>query len=299
VIQSIHIENYRGIRTGQLSDLPRIAVLTGPNGCGKSSILEAIELGSGMDGHPSQIVTRWEFIATPTRWLMSRGADGAFKIGITWKDGASFRCRFDVRASQLSANHYEDPHGVTNTRQALFIEHRPGRLRPPLHQLFTNARIRGGAAEAITVLNEVDPSIRGLEILTEGEIPILHIAHDDRVVPAALAGDGMGSLVRLALELTQRRAGTFLIEEPEAHQHSAAILRTAQVIVAAARLDTQIFLSTHSLELIDDLMSVLKDEEVDWLAVYRLRLRQGELKVHRVAGADVNAARTAIGDDLR
>jgi hypothetical protein len=298
VIQSIRIDNYRGIRSGLLQDLPRIAVLTGPNGCGKSSVLEAVEIGSTSPTSPLVVVPRWDYQSTPFRWLVGRGVDGAASILVTWRDRLWIQSGFEVRAETVTTA-CEDPAGLATTRAAVFIEQRPGRPRPALHSLFTNCRIRGGAEAAVAILRDVDPTIRGLEILTQGESPVLHIVYQDRTVPAGLAGDGMGALVRLALELTQQERRTCLLEEPEAHQHSAAILRSAQAIAAAARLESQVILATHSLEFIDDLLSALKDDELDYLAVYRLRLAQGVLKVQRVPGAEVNAARTAIGDDLR
>ena len=53
------------------------------------------------------------------------------------------------------------------------------------------------------------------------------------------------------------------------------------------------------MELLDDMLASLKDPELDMLAVYRLRLIGGELKVLRMPGKEVNAARTEIEDDLR
>jgi predicted ATPase len=145
----------------------------------------------------------------------------------------------------------------------------------------------------------MDPEIRGLEILTEGDAPMLHLAYEGRTVPAGLAGDGVESLVRLALELSMRDRGTVLIEEPEAHQHSRAIAQSAKVLVAAARTGCQVILTTHSMELLDDLLAELTDDEHSWLAVYRTRLDQGQLRVMRVKGEDVSAVRAGIGDDLR
>jgi hypothetical protein len=299
VIQSIQIENYRGIRKGELQDLPRIAVLTGPNGCGKSSVLEAMQIGSSAEGRVHRVLGRWGGLVSPHRWLLHRGELGQAKVTVRWDDNSWIRKLVTTGVGGAGDSMDRAEGTITESKAALFIEHRPGRPSPALHQLFTDTRRRGGVEAALKLLAEVDPSIRGLEILTEGDQPILHIAYDDRVVPAALAGDGMSSLVRLALELSQRKDGTFLIEEPEAHQHSAAILRSARIVVAAARLGSQVLLSTHSMELLDDLLAALRDDELDLLAVYRLRLVQGELKVLRMPGKEVHAARTEIEDDLR
>ena len=44
-IESIEIKNYRLFRHAKLSTIPRLCVLVGANGTGKSTLLEALELG--------------------------------------------------------------------------------------------------------------------------------------------------------------------------------------------------------------------------------------------------------------
>ena len=46
VIQSVEIKNLRGIREGKLDGLTALTILVGPNGCGKSTILDALFLVS-------------------------------------------------------------------------------------------------------------------------------------------------------------------------------------------------------------------------------------------------------------
>lgn len=46
MIQSASLENFRGIQHGRLDDLRALTILVGPNGCGKSSILEALAIGA-------------------------------------------------------------------------------------------------------------------------------------------------------------------------------------------------------------------------------------------------------------
>jgi predicted ATPase len=127
----------------------------------------------------------------------------------------------------------------------------------------------------------------------------LHVVYDNRSVPAVLAGDGVQSLLRLTLELAVGAGGTVLLEEPEVHQHPAAIQQSARVILEATRSEIQVILSTHSLELIDALVSEASDEDLERLSLYRTNLDDGVLKSRRLPGKDVAFSRGEIQDDLR
>ena len=49
MIESIEIENLRGIAHGKLEGLTRLTILVGPNGSGKSTILDALLLAASSD----------------------------------------------------------------------------------------------------------------------------------------------------------------------------------------------------------------------------------------------------------
>src|SRR5207249_855515 len=141
------------------------------------------------------------------------------------------------------------------------------------------------------ILSGVMPSIRNVEILTENGKPIVYLVFDKYSVPATLCGDGIQSLLRLTLQISSA-AGVMLLEEPEVHQHPGAMYRTARVIVAAVRRNIQVFLTTHSLELIDALVSESSEEDFAKFSLYRIVLEDGALKSSRLAGPDVAFART-------
>jgi predicted ATPase len=46
MITSLEIERLRGIRLGKLDNLTPVVVLVGPNGCGKSTVLDAFLIGA-------------------------------------------------------------------------------------------------------------------------------------------------------------------------------------------------------------------------------------------------------------
>jgi energy-coupling factor transporter ATP-binding protein EcfA2 len=49
MIKSIEIENFRGIQHGKLDGLTPLTILVGPNGCGKSTVLDALHLVAHRD----------------------------------------------------------------------------------------------------------------------------------------------------------------------------------------------------------------------------------------------------------
>ena len=168
-----------------------------------------------------------------------------------------------------------------------------------MHQLFTDAVRQGRREEAKGIAQNLVPHSTNIEILTEGDKPIIHLVFEDHSVPAAFAGDGICSLIRLGLELVSRPSGVVLVEEPEVHQHPAAIRQSVQAILAAVRRGIQIILTTHSIELIDALLAQSSPEDIEKLSVYRLNLDQGTLTSSRIPGAEAAFLRTEIESDLR
>jgi energy-coupling factor transporter ATP-binding protein EcfA2 len=335
VISSVDITGLRGIRQGKLADLTPLAVLVGPNGAGKSTILEALLIGaSPVPGDAvGRSVRRHPGIDNGARWLIGRFAEaGAATIAVTTDGGSTRRCELTLEptpprdtvavrytvvngAKKLSVvtrfpirkgNAYDHDrlyHPLADVGEVRLVEpHAATHLQPPLYQLYTSTVEQGRRRQAKEIIADVVPHLTDVEILTEDDVPIVHLVFEDFSVPAALAGDGIQSLVRLSLELASRRGGVVLVEEPEVHQHPRSLRQSAKAILAAVRRGVQVVLTTHSLELIDALLSAATGEglsDLDKFSVYGLALRDGQLISTRYSGTEVEAARGQIQDDLR
>lgn len=299
MITSVEIEGLRGIKEGKLEGLTPLVVLVGPNGSGKSTILEAIYIGVSFDFYASVafIANRRTGINQGKDWLLwhsDKNAEAEIKVGAdnnVLHDRMVKISDYDKTGETLS---YLDAIEVklVDTSKQFF--------QTPLHTLYSEMVKQGKRVEASNILRTMIPNIDHLEILTEGSNPILHIVYSDHSVPVALAGDGIQALLRLSLELAVRPGGTVLLEEPEVHQHPAAIRQSARAIQAAVRRGVQVILTTHSLELIDALLAEAEtDADIEKMSVYRLRLDNGLLKSSCVGGEDIAFSRVEIGDDLR
>jgi predicted ATPase len=333
VIRSIEISRLRGIREGKLADLTPLVVLVGPNGSGKSTILDALLIAANPQSGEGMVraVSRREDLPYGGRWLFWKGAKeasatialNAGEIGArtcelvlrsAGPDHATIECLVkdedankQVRQTGASAHFqkgsqagaggsFAPMHDVPELR---FLDSQVGVPRTPLHQLFSRVVEQGLRNKIFAVLKDLIPDIEDIEILAEWDTPVVYLTFRDRAVPVALAGDGMRLLLRLSFELVTHPGGLVLMEEPEAHMHPGAIRQCARAIVAAVRRGVQVVLSTHSLELIDALLSESTDADLEQVSVYRVKLEDGVLKSFRSQGEQIAFARTTIQEDLR
>jgi predicted ATPase len=331
VIESIAISRFRGIREGGLSGLTPLVVLVGPNGSGKSTIIEAALIGaSPLTGKAIvQVIRRHEGGGSGPLWLLWRGGKaGPAEITVTLATKESRLCRinlspgapdnqarfifeviengtsrFQLELQTLDYKYHYHQEGpfipLDRLEEVQLVETYPTPFETPLDVLYTQAVQRGRRAEVKEFVRKVFPSLTNIEILTQGRTPILHIVLDDSSVPASLAGDGILSLLRLSLELAASGPGVAILEEPEVHQHVAALRQSARVILTAVRRGTQVLLTTHSLEFIDGLLAEASDQDLQALSLYRVQLQGGILKSHRLSGPEVAFSRGQIEDDLR
>ncbi|MFO8073378.1 MAG: AAA family ATPase [Polyangia bacterium] len=338
MIHSIKIEKLRGIRKGELSDLSPLVVLLGPNGCGKSTILDALLIGAGNDTENAlgRAIGRKRSAVVGGRWLVWKtGAEGSAGIVVGLSEpggesnaiettikvrratGKAHTLEFEKRVLDSSGAKVEETRNARRygraeeaysgsvleraVRHVRLVETWSGAGQPPLYQVFTEAAEQGRKQQAVGLVQKLMPGLETVEILTDtDDEPYLALTHPQGSIPADLAGDGVHALVRLAFDLATNPGGLALLEEPEVHQHPAAIRLTARTIAAAVQRGVQVVLSTHSLEMLDALRDLAGQEGLlDDLSLYRMRLEDGELSSSRLSGREVAMARDEIEEDLR
>lgn len=316
-ISEVTIRGFRGIRQGTVSGLRPLTVMTGPNGCGKSAVLDALLIAASDDVGAAVVTasTRHPNVRG-TRWLPYRGdaSDGAAKVGAgrvaveLRPEKESLRVTRGERALEI-----RDGAVVSDNRDLLPSRPGSGPTRDavraslidpgvPVPLLDSWSRLAHGGDRAkrrvFTALEAIAAGAVMLElVLDEQGSPALHVSYADRSVPLALAGDGVQAAVQLLLQLAVvPTGGLALIEEPEVFQHPRTLHHTAATITETVRRGVQVVCTTHSLELIDELVAAHGAHE---MAVVHLRLDGGVLTSVVTADDDLQRARDGGFVDLR
>lgn len=339
MISSITLQNLRGITAGTVAPLAPMTILIGPNGCGKSTVLDALLIAAGMDGEAvGQAVARHPMTRNGAHWLVgpaSRtaeilldGADpqrhyrcvierrrpersrGALTEGLPAPPTAAIRCTWvgdstDRRLSFTSftpENHYVNVGSPGRAQGLPFGEVRlvdPG-LPIALNNAYSEAVRQGRKREVMALLQALVSDVDNVEILTEDDgTPTLYIARGASSLPVGLAGDGVQSFLQLALALAAQPDGLALVEDPEVYLQARAVQQTAKALLATMRRNVQVVVTTHSLELVEDVVTQMDESELGRIALFSLRLEGGELASRRYAGPDIAGARAEVERDLR
>ncbi|ACL06559.1 ATP-binding protein [Desulfatibacillum aliphaticivorans] len=157
----------------------------------------------------------------------------------------------------------------------------------------------GKKGMAVELLQYFDDSVTDLDVSVSNGRSSVKVSHKERgIVDLSSFGDGMRRSAALALALTRANEGVLLIDELEAGIHPAIMPSILGWMLNAARTaNVQIIATTHSLEAIDAVISVVKDKTDDAVLFY-LQKNDQEHLIRRYAQDKLIRLRES-GLDLR
>ena len=309
MIRSVAIQNLRGIRDGRLEALGTLVILVGPNGSGKSTVLDAALIGaSARPFEAAARAIRRHGLPPDRRWLLwQRGESGAAQIQVVTSAGETRTCNLRApgekpdRAGEGAGAHREPIFApLSGVPEVRLVEASDRGFETMWTPLWEEAVTNGRAREVAGCMAPVMPDFIGLEVAEEDGTPLLQFVFTNQWLPVVLAGAGQRKLLRIVLELAACRSrGVVLLEEPEVHQHPAALRQSARAIAAAVARGVQVILSTQSLELLDALLAEMPESLLERMTLYKLILETGQLRASGMPGGDVAVLRKAIEEDLR
>ena len=119
--------------------------------------------------------------------------------------------------------------------------------------------------------------VPNIERLTQKGVVYLSAAGEMTMIPYMLHGTGFFTLLKLLDVMRDAAGGVLLVEEPENHLHPGYLsVFVEQLMVLAMKLDVQVFMTTHSYDLIEELASYPETaEERAMIQISRIANRKG------------------------
>lgn len=321
MLNSFEIHGYRGFSSYRLSDLTRVNLVVGKNNCGKTSILEAIELlVSG--GNPSvfnrlgrrrrEVSPSFE-VRRYSKWAMdfSHVFHGhSFDLGSSFVLGSNDGARF-VEVEVIAFDDTDEDFHWQNSDQeednapayAFVLKINSSTLSeliklPVMEGGIVNFNLRpaalrdrfpGSPARFLTVdsfdpatmseswntvladslegeivddMKILVPSLNSIHFLTGSQFGggiLLDLNNGSRRVPISSFGDGLRRLLALRLSFVGAANGFLLADEIDTGLHWTVMEEMWRFVVEVARKNSvQVFATTHSLDCIRGLASLVQ-----------------------------------------
>lgn len=328
-ISKIIIENFRGLKRAVLKDCADLNVLLGPNGCGKSSVLEALYLASAAFG-PSGPIDRLQKRAK-TEVVAERRDERVFDEAwqYRYKSGSRKGPTVEIGLLHPQQNICVRIDMVERQIVGEVVERRP-ELVPLLPLVNADAPLIA-FGQGITMIDasflrkkdfevhlwpelERDRSdkkltrmfnnIYGLGIedfsfapypspgRMRARFPEFPLKIDD-------LGAGMRIAFRLLLACLLSSNTAVLCEEVDAYQHRSSLESLAKAIVSLSKdNDLQFFFTTHSLESCEILAEAAQEKQLT-ACFYTLSLGSDGVLVTRQSELESARCLLAAGADLR
>jgi AAA15 family ATPase/GTPase len=121
-----------------------------------------------------------------------------------------------------------------------------------------------GKNELVKLIQSFDDNIIDLIILAPTDIAVLYVKHKELgIAPLYIFGDGLKRTLVIALILLTTKNGLLLIDEIETSIHVSALSRVFSWLVQTCyKREIQLFVTTHSLEAIDAMLSTDIEENI-------------------------------------
>lgn len=119
--------------------------------------------------------------------------------------------------------------------------------------------------------------VPNIERLTQKGVVYSSAAGEMSMIPYMLHGTGFFTLLKLLDVMQDAAGGVLLVEEPENHLHPGYLsVFVEQLMVLAKNLNVQVFLTSHSYDLIEELASYPEtEEEREMIQISRIVNRKG------------------------
>ena len=281
MLKEIEIQNFRCFENTKISGFERVNLIGGKNNAGKTALLEALFLNFAPD--PSSLAILRELRREPSEaieYMANRTWDNLFyalkkdrSIVIVGKqENQTIRVEIQVEINSLQSSLILKSRRQEDLSSWLSTKVPAGDLRNfrisasqvpivpsfimisgrELTEAYDNARLDDKDSEVLKAFQILDPAIESVESFSIGE-PTLYLRRKgEKRLPLSLFGDAMNRVAHIMLKLVINKHKILLVDEIENGIHHTNQRNFWRVLFRlAVELDTQIFATTHSLEMLE------------------------------------------------
>lgn len=299
MLESLEIKGFRGVNAGGLEGLGRVNVLIGPNGCGKTTILEALlvlasSIGSTdvlgvnfldiVGGHRNEgrlPPACWFATSFPAQIAIAATMREVTLRSVVQRD--SWTVRTEPRGEVVRGPSDEIQEARRFLTNLLFLDATRALSARVEHVLWDRAFQSGAHREIMRLFEAIYG--RRIETLTYTADQRILLDLPPRPLPLDSLGAGMRIAFRVLLAALVARGSAVLLEEFDAYQNKAALAKLADGLTeVAVRNDVQLFLTTHSLETVNAFLNAAEARKGGIFKVFPLELAlDGTLRAHGLA----------------
>ncbi len=332
MIKGIVIKNFRGVSEGKIDDFDKLNIFVGKNNCGKSTLLDALavlispyNLGTivkrrgwyGLDsilsifryrksenpikiiGNGYSVEIEREIPPQPrVEWLIKdkNFKDEIISLKVIYNKKDLVVTEFDDLFDSEGKTYRFTKDNVKIENEIVIIDHNIVHgigLKEAYSKVFEKGYIAHN--EILKVINQVYPDVTDIRLFSEKIGP--EVIYQTGKVPIYAMGDGFKSAYITLAFLTGIKNRYILCEEPENYQHPSSRELVVKGICEAAKKN-QIFISTHSLEFIDEILSNAKNINVKFFSL-ELDQNTGKLSYYSFDSQSAIFRRKELEADLR
>lgn len=329
MIDSIEINNFRGIHHGKIDGLSRVNLFFGKNNCGKSSLLESIFLVCGQSNPllPASInamraykrleendIHYFFYNMDPSREIQIATAGTqerhlaitSFREAVTDSNSITtelpfhygLRMKYYTKEGEYSSEVLYDVGGSNQLKQTAHIDNR---YLEKLKCVYLSPRYDSNASveglHNIIMNKDEDFLVEALRVLEPGaKRPVFmdNIMFVDtglpQRLPINLMGDGIRKIVSFLTSIYQCKGGVVLIDEFSNGFHYSVMKPMWDVVIRAAiKNDVQIFATTHDEDSIKGFQETLQN-----VKQYRDPEVAAAFKLQRIAEGELKSYRYSV-----
>ncbi|HUV58515.1 MAG TPA: AAA family ATPase [Desulfatiglandales bacterium] len=220
-----------------------------------------------------------------------QGPNGEFTGKIAWETETE-AVDADSRPRMRTGLRSHSPQTQDNI-SAYFITPYYRELWGQAHNLLTELTKKNRVNEIVRQLKMIEPNIQNLLPLSESGVQTIYAdIGAENLMPVPLLGGGFANIFHMVLDASVQHNGLLIIDEIEDGIHYIIVPKLIRYLLdISVQNNLQLFISTHSDEMLDMFAEVANDMAFEDLALFRLLNKNGEGTASYFSFQDLLASR--------